>query len=67
MFGDYSNPANKICVTDCSTAGWYADNSTWTCVQTCPTFPSYYADLTSKSCVSQCRADLGLYASDDTR
>ena len=37
---------------------------TWTCVQTCPTYPSYYADATSQACLSQCRVDLDLFAYD---
>ena len=34
-YGDYSNMSAKICVLTCPD-GWYADNSTWTCVQVCP-------------------------------
>ena len=50
-FGDYSVSNDKKCVTTCPD-GWFSDDSTWTCVETCPTYPSYYSDNTSKTCVS---------------
>jgi hypothetical protein len=53
-YGVYQDPAAKYCSVDCPN-GWYADNSTWTCVQQCPSTPSYYADLDSKTCVDRCR------------
>ena len=62
-FGDYSASYDKKCVTTCPD-GWFADDSTWTCVETCPTYPSYYADNASKTCMSACRVELDLFAYD---
>lgn len=53
-FGDYSNMTIKKCRIDCPT-DWYQDNSTWTCVTRCPTYPSYYADLHLGKCLDRCR------------
>ncbi len=44
----------KRCRIDCP-VGWYQDNSTWTCVQVCPTYPSYFADTHLRKCVDRCR------------
>ena len=54
MFGDYSDPDAKVCTLTCPD-DWFEDNSTWTCVEECPTHPSYYADLALKKCVDRCR------------
>ena len=54
QFGVYEDPNSKYCSLTCPD-GWLADNSTWTCVQTCPITPSYYADIASKTCVDKCR------------
>lgn len=54
LYGDPSNSSEKICRISCP-SGWFQDNSTWTCVQTCPTYPSYYADLHLGKCVDKCR------------
>lgn len=53
-YGDYSNAADKKCVTVCP-SGWYSDNSTWTCVQSCPSVPSYYKETHLGQCVAVCR------------
>lgn len=44
----------KYCSIDCPD-GWFADDSTTTCVQACPSRPSLYADTASKTCVAVCR------------
>ena len=54
MFANPSDPTNKVCTLTCP-EGWFEDNSTWTCVEECPTFPSYYADLHLNKCVFKCR------------
>ncbi len=59
-FGDLEN---KICVDLCSGI-YYADNSTNTCVLTCPTNPSYYADSNSNICVFTCSSG---YSDNSTR
>lgn len=66
QFGVKADLAAKYCDIACPD-GWFADNSTWTCVPNCPSNPSYYADLASKVCVAICRKDLGLYASNGNR
>lgn len=63
QFGVYQDLTAKYCSVDCPD-GWFADNSTWTCVQQCPSTPSYYADLDSKTCVDKCREELSLFAYD---
>jgi hypothetical protein len=62
-YGDYSNPNDKVCVINCA-SGWYSDNSTWTCVQNCPSTPSYYIETSLAQCVATCRSDLNEYALD---
>ena len=62
-FGDYSVNTDKKCVTSCP-SGWFLDNSTWTCVETCPTYPSFYSDTASGTCLSACRVELDLFAYD---
>jgi hypothetical protein len=32
----------------------YNDNSTWLCVQRCPSYPAYFADNSSVICVLSC-------------
>ena len=66
LYGDYSNSGQKKCAINCP-SGWYTDDSTWTCVQVCPTNPSYYADTASGACMAACRAELDLFAYDGTR
>jgi hypothetical protein len=56
-FGDHSNMTIKFCRIDCPSS-WYQDNSTWTCVQTCPTYPSYYADTHLGKCLDRCRVEV---------
>ena len=62
-YGDYSVANDKKCGSTCP-GGWFTDNSTWTCVQICPSYPSYYADSASGACLSQCRVELDLFAYD---
>ncbi len=54
MFGVYNDMTAKYCSVDCPD-GWLADDSTWTCVLVCPSTPSYYADINSKTCLPKCR------------
>ena len=36
----------------------YSDNSTQTCVETCPDTPDYYADNLTQRCVYNCSDEL---------
>lgn len=60
-FGDYSSMTTKFCRLDCP-AGWFQDNSTWTCVEVCPVYPSYYADSHLGKCIDRCRIEVNEYA-----
>lgn len=46
-----NSSGQRICVQNCSYADWFRDNSTWSCVQTCPA--TKYGE-TNRECVSQC-------------
>jgi len=52
-FNLYGNQAIKKCSSACQ-ANYLKDNSTMTCVQKCPTYPNYYADLDAMLCVAFC-------------
>jgi|JI9StandDraft_1071089.scaffolds.fasta_scaffold167848_1 hypothetical protein len=54
--GTYAETTSRTCQTACSgfAATPYKDNSTYRCVDVCPTKPFYYADNSSWSCVSRC-------------
>ncbi len=66
QYGVYKNLSAKYCSIDCP-LGWFKDNSTWTCVQVCPSTPSYYADIDSGECIDACREELDLFAYDFNR
>lgn len=49
-FGDVNS---QICSNVCPENYW-ADNSTYLCVDKCPSSPDFYADNTTKNCVYNC-------------
>ena len=62
------NGTERVCLLQCP-LGYFADNSTRSCVTTCPSNPNYFADLASRTCVSLCpeTATTKYYADNLTR
>ena len=62
LFADVSS--GNLCVARCSQSGStpFRDNSTKTCVSTCPSNPDTFSDVYEESCVYNC--SIGLYKDD---
>ena len=49
----YGDPVTRMCEIECS-GDLVEDNSTMTCVERCPEYPSYFADLNDMRCKPFC-------------